>query len=799
MAKLSRRAFLRVTGAGAFAATLSGLSARTRLLRALTPEQQAVAQKRQEVWRPTVCQQCQAGCGLLVRVVDGRAVKMEGNPLHPINEGKICPKAQAGLQVLYDPDRIKGPMRRVGERGDGRWESISWEEGIDEVVSRLGALRDEGQPHSVVLLTGRVLGQMDGLLTRFCDAYGTPNRISHDSICSSTTEIGHWLTQGQRSFLAYDWEKTNYLLSFGVSFLESWRPTVRNAKAYGFMRRGRAQGRLRMIQVDTRFSITAAKADEWVPIQPGTDGALALGIAYVIINEDLFDQDFVREHTFGFDDWTDESGVRHMGFKTLVLRDYVPSQVESITGVPVETIARLGREFATTRPAAAIGDRGISMWSNGLFNQMAVHALNALVGSIDGPGGVLTQRNPRFLPWPALAPDRVAEKGRSQARVDHAGTRRYPLAYDVYQQLPDSVTNEDPYPVNALLLYYTNPLFSSPQLQRAHEAFEKVPFIVSFSPFFDESSARSDLILPDHTYLERLQDVEPPPGLGHPVVGLAQPAVAPLFDTWHTGDVILEIARGLGEPVSQSFPWRSFAEVVQYRISGLWRSEQGDITATEFEFFWDEFARRGVWSDESYRLGNWGRVLATPSGKFEFFSQTLRDGLAEVADGDLEELLGELGVQATGDEVYLPHYEPPATEGASEEYPFFLNTYKLMAHAEGRGSNLPDLQEILGLHVKRKWDSWVEINPGVARALGIANHDWVWVESPSGDKLKVRAVLYAGARPDVVCIPFELGHRAYGRWARDRGVNPNWLIANQTARLTGALAPFATRVKIYRA
>jgi anaerobic selenocysteine-containing dehydrogenase len=787
-----------MAGVGTAAAALYEIGPRTPLLSALGPEEQAAAQAHQEVWRSTICQQCQAGCGLLVRVVDGRAVKIEGNPLHPSNKGKICPKAQAGLQVLYDPDRIKGPMRRVGERGEGRWEPISWDEAIGQVVSKLAELRDGGQSHTVVFLTGRVLGQMEGLLARFCQAYGTPNHVTHSSISAATTEVAHWLTQGQRSFFGYDWEHTNYLLSFGVSMLEAWRPTVRNVKAYGHMRRGRPHRRLRMVQVDTRFSITAAKADEWVPIRPGTDGALALGIAYVIINEELYDKDFVAQRTLGFEDWTDEEDVQHIGFKSLVLRDYAPAQVAAITGVPAETITRIAREFATTRPSVAIGDRGISMWSNGLFNQMAVHALNALVGSIDTRGGVLTQRKVPFLHWPELAPDAVAEEGRAQPRVDLTGTRRYPLADDVYQQLPESIADDDPYPVNALFLYYTNPLFSSPEVGRFYEAFEKVPFIVSFSPFLCDSTAYADLILPDHAYLERLQDVPLPPSLGYPVVGLGQPVVAPLFDTRHTGDVLLEIARGLGEPMARSFPWRSFAAVVQYRISGLWRSEQGDITATEFDFFWEEFTRRSVWSAPPYNFGEWGRVLATPSRRFEFYSQTLRDELAKVAGDDLEELLEELGVQARGDEMYLPHYEPPRAVGDPQEYPFFLNTYKLMTHAEGRGANSPQLQEMLGLHVNRRWDSWLEINPGVARALGIADDDWVWVESPLGEKIKVRAVLYPGARPDVVCIPFELGHRAYGRWAKGRGVNPNWLIANETAGLTGALAPFATRVKVYK-
>ncbi len=144
--------------------------------------------------------------------------------------------------------------------------------------------------------------------------------------------------------------------------------------------------------------------------------------------------------------------------------------------------------------------------------------------------------------------------------------------------------------------YYTNPLFFSPEVRPFYEAFEKVPFIVSFSPFLDDSTAFADLVLPDHSYLERLHDVSPPPSLGYPVVGLGQPVVAPLFDTRHTGDVLLDLVHGLGEPVGQSFPWRSFAEMVQYRISGLWYAELGDITATEFEFCWEEFAWRSLLS-----------------------------------------------------------------------------------------------------------------------------------------------------------------------------------------------------------
>jgi anaerobic selenocysteine-containing dehydrogenase len=801
MAKISRRTFLKVLGASTTAATAYELRRGGSLLRALTQEEEAALQAPQEQWLPTVCGQCPAGCGIMVRVVEGRAVKIDGLPAHPSNRGKTCPKGQNGLQVLYDPDRIQGPMKRAGERGGGDWQAISWDEAIAEVASRLSDLRAAGEPHTSVVLAGRVQGQMEGLLRRFCEAYGTPNYVDHDSISMASTKLAHRYSVGHHALFGYDWENTNYLLSFGVAFLEAYQPTVRNLLLHGFMRRGRPQQRTRIVQVDTRFSITAAKSDEWVPILPGTDGALALGMAYVIISEDLYDHEFVTNHSFGFDDWTDDAGVTHLGWKSLVVRDYGPGQVEALTGVPADTIARLAREFATTPPAVAIANRSVSMQSNGLFNQMAVEALNALVGSFDRAGGAMIQRQASYLPWPEVRLDATAEGGLNQPRIDHAGSDRFPLAEAVYQQLPESIANDDPYPVNALFLYYTNPLFASPEVEPVREALKKVPFIVSFSPFMDDSAQYADLIMPDHVYLERLQDVEMVPSTGYPVVGLRQPVVAPLFDTRNTGDVLVQVAKKLGGAVALAFPWDSFEEVLQYRVNGLWRSEQGDIIATQYQFFWEEFRRQSYWSDPPYRFGEWSRVFRTPSGRYEFYAQGLRNELAEAAGGEdrIDSLLERMDVQARGDEAFLPHFESPHFVGDPAEYPFFLNTYKLMTHAEGRGANQPHLQEILCTYLNQAWDSWVEINPQVAGHLGIADGDDVWVESPTGERVRVKAVLFEGARPEVVNIPFELGHEGYGRWATGRGVNPNRLVVNDTSPLTGSLNPFATRVKIYKA
>jgi anaerobic selenocysteine-containing dehydrogenase len=792
--KIRRRDFLKLSAAGSAVTALGKAFAEPFFEPALQEEAYT------EQWIPTICLMCPGGCGILVRTINGRAVKVEGNPLHPVNTGKVCPKANASLQVLYDPDRIQGPMRQMGERGKGEWRPISWDEAITLIVERLTTIRDNFGPPSLAFLSGRAHGQMVGLIDRFMDAFGSPNHIRHDSLSVDGERIANELTFGHRDQLAYDWEKCNYVLSFGCAFLEASRPTVRQIRAFGAMRRDRPNRRAKFVQIDTRFSITAAKADEWISIQPGTDGALALGIANVILAEELYDADFVRKHTFGFEDWTDLDGNAHEGFRAFVLRNYHPTQVATITGVDADTIIRLAREFATTQPGIATGGRGVSIHTNGVFNWMAIQALNALVGSIEIPGGIKVHNHPPFAAWPKLPGDPVAERGRALPRIDGAGTIEHPLATSVYQNLADRILNKEPYPLSALILYYTNPLFSAPDVGRFYEAFREIPFILSFSPFLDDSSKFADLILPDHTFLERLQDEEIEPSLGYSVVGLRQPVVNPLLDTRDTGDVLIQIAQKMGGAMRDAFPWENFSQVVQYRLSGLWASERGSIRATEFSHFWHELTSQSVWHDAPYSFGQWGRVFNTPSGKFEFYSQTLRSRLNKLnAEGSLDNLLQDLGISARGDEAFMPHYEAPRQIGELYEYPFTLNTYKLMAHAEGRGANSPWLQEKIGLHIKRQWKMWVEINPEIAAQLSIVDGDWVWVESPNQQRIKLQAALYAGTRPDTVNIPFEQGHRAYGRWAEGRGENPNWLVSNENETLSGIAAWSATRVKVYKA
>jgi anaerobic selenocysteine-containing dehydrogenase len=765
MRQISRRTFLKLAAISTTAAAL--YKSTGSILHALSYVNQ-ITFPGEGVSMPSVCQLCPAECGIRVRVVEGMAVKIDGSLQNPNNQGRTCPKGQAALQLLYNPDRIQTPLKRVGERGEGQWQAISWQEAVEAVASRLRDIRQAGTPERIAFLTNRPPGLLGETIAYFCRALGTPNAID---LHTDARRQALLLTQGWAGPPGYDLDRTRYLLSFSSPLLEWAQPTVRWLRAYSYIRRGRPGNRGRIVQIDPRFSVTASKADEWVPIKPGTEGALAFGLAWVILRERLYDADFVSQHGYGFEPWRDA-----------VLASYSPAQVTTLTGVPEKTIRRLAREFAGMRPAIAVAGEGVGQQANGLASQLAIHTLNALIGSIDVPGGVVMQRKPPLQPWPEIPPDDASAQDMDQPRLD--GSVRFPLVDSVPHRLPDNLLTGKPYPVEALLTYWANPLHDSPAAGLWREALKKLPFIVSFDPFIEETSAYADYVLPDHTFLERWIAAPLAPSLGYPVLALGRPVVEPLYDTQSFGDTLIQLAREAGEGPGSAFPWPDYSELLRFRLEGLRESERGSIRSTTAAAFWQELTTRGVWVDSPYRFASapeaepdaWQAILATPSGKFEFTPQVFETQIPKQP----------------------PYYEPPRFEGEGETYPFHLHLYTLMAQASGPGAaNLPHLHELYGLQFKEMWGNWVEIHPEAAHELRIKDGDEVWVESPMG-RIRLPVRLFEGAQPEVVNIPAGLGHTADGRWAQGIGANPEKLIRHHLVdELTGIVARQGMRVKVY--
>ena len=803
--RVTRRGFLQVLGGTA----TGGALIKQRLVKAedagqdlnkwATPE---------EIIVPSICQQCPGGCGLLVRTLDGEAAGISGNPLHPINRGALCPKAFGGLQLLHDPNRLKGPLVRDGERG--RFRPVGWDEALSIVTARLSDLRAKALSHTVAILGGQYRGYRDTLWKRFAEAYGTPNYIRVRCLPPEKPALAHRLMQGVTTPLGYDLGETQFILSFGAGLLEAWLGPVHTSQAFARLRRSEERPRGRFVQVDPRRSPTAIKADRWVPIVPGTDGILALGIANALIREGLYDKEFVEEHTFGFEDWVDERGERHEGFKDLILRDYGLLTVSAATGVPVRAILEIARGLGTIKPALVIGERGPAYGPDDLHTRMAIHSLNALVGSIGVRGGLLIQGDLPLAPLSPVKQDEAAQRGLGQARIDGAGRGEYLLASDAPQVLAERILSANPYPINALFLFATNPLANHPTKAELARALDRVPFIVSFSPFLDESSSMADLILPDHTYLERWQDDQVTHLAGFTCFSLARPAATPLHQTRNTADVVLRLAKALGGSVAENLRWENFEDLLREGARGLYEAKRGYVISAyaeeslrkilerqgywipefeSFDEFWEALGKRGAWWDPTVLPVSREALHTTPSRKFEFYSTRLRRLVDEAVRR--EEKTGSfvraLGGQDRGDLLFLPAVAVPSAQEPGE-FPLRLNTYRLMSRPTGGGRNQPWLLEQPAVHVRATWERWVEIHPKTAAGLGVKDGDWVWVESAKG-RIRLKCKLYGGTRPDVVHIPLFGGE----------GPNPNDLIANEVDPFRGFGLLNTTKVRVRKA
>ncbi|MFC1918383.1 molybdopterin-dependent oxidoreductase [Chloroflexota bacterium] len=761
---VDRRTFLKVsaiTGAAVAASRIIKYPRVSQLVSSQENTEGVITEK----WVNTSCLNCSTRCATRVRVVNGKAVRIAGNPLSHMSEGEICPRGHIGLQVLYDSNRISGPLKRTnpmkGRGVDPKWVPVSWSEALGEVTGRLKSLRDKAQPHKLLLLHGLNTISDEDIIYHFAEAYGTPNVISRSALENEAEKLGRWMADGNYSHIGYEFGQTNYILAFGASIIESEKPLARNLRMWGRIRRERAI-RAKVVVVDPRYSITAAKADQWLPVNPGTDGALAMAVAHVIISEGLYDTEFINNRSTGFEE-----------YKAVVLNGYSPEKVAAVTGIDADTIRRIAREFAQTKPAVAWMGRGASGWPNASYTSYAVFCLNALVGSIDVPGGVIYQEKPEYRDMPEPVTDDIARQGKTELRLDFGKASLLPAAAAATNQVADSIVIDTPYPVELAIGLNSNFNMSAPGTLRWDEALKKVPYYVHIAPFVSEMAEYADMVLPSPSFLEEWGYDHSPPGSGFAELKLKQPVVEPLYDTKSITDVIFEIAKGVGGTVARSFTHigDDVQGFVKYR--------------TEAIIPWQEFQEKGVWVGPAYQYRKYDSIFNTPSGKFEFYS------------GNLGNLLKKSGKDDSG-LVCLPHYEEVEFLGDKGSYPLTLLTYQPLLNIENGNQNYPWAQEIFLVMHGVGWANFVEINSETAHALGIRDKEMVWVKSPF-NQIKVRARVIEGMHPQVVSIACGQGHYANGSWQKGIGVNPNEIIGVDYDRLSGQSSFFNTRVRVYKA
>jgi anaerobic selenocysteine-containing dehydrogenase len=747
---MDRRRFIKISALTGTSATLASCGNPEYHLIRFAPEDRLVPGI--EVWKPSICPLCPAGCGLTVRVMEGDAEvmregkrgvtkmglakKLEGDPQHPVNQGKLCTRGLAAIEITYHPDRVGHPLKRAGARGDGKFEEISWEQALSDLIAKLDALAASNNQKALTILMARRNGMRQALMTQFADQFGAPGPIAFEFFDDDVVRRANRLSFGREQLPTLDLAESKYVISFGADFLGTWNSPVSQNVGYGHMRQGRPGDRGKFVQVEYRMSQTGANADEWLPVKPGTEGVLALGLAHVIMKCGERQPADAGRAGLLIEGWMDG------------LSRYTPEEVEKKTGAAAKRVERLANEFAQQTPAIAIAAGAAAAHTNGLFNAVAVNALTALVGSVEIPGGIYFTAN--------------SESGTNFAKYSEIGVR------------PQT---------QILLVDGANPVFASPHAWAVKDALMKIPYIVSFGNFIDETSVLSDLILPDHSFLESWVHAAPESGAKVAVSTVAPPVMQPLHDTRSTPDVLLEVSRKISKPLN--LPWQKFEDMLKAAptVGALGEAQARQRAALRGEA--QARQRAALRNERPGRSAERKRDSAQPQD-----AERKRDS-AQPQDAERKR------DSAQPQETTAPtvKYTEPEFDGDPNQYGFLLLPYPSIAFLDGSLAHLPLLQELPDPMTSGMWSSWVEINTQTAERLGIRQGDLVEITSSQGS-IQMAAFLSPGVAPDVIAIPVGQGHENYTRYATDRGQNPIRILAPMKELNTGALAWAATKVRI---
>jgi len=730
---VNRRSFLKSGALGAGAAvTLAGCGRREESLLPILVSEDTIIPGTDR-WVPSTCGLCTAGCGILVRTMMGEATvakderqfrqlvaqakKIEGNPRHPVNQGGTCALGQAAPQVLYHPDRIKQPLRLAGPRGSGKYSPISWDEAFGLLVSKLVPLVGSPSAGGLAAIAGVSSSARVRLLGEFLAAVGSSRVYMMEEPGLAVLREANRRMYGRDRLEQHDLENALYFISFGANILESHTSPVRYNRGLSHFRRGRPGLRGKFVQVESRFSLSAANADEWLGPRPGTEGKIALAMTCVILNEGLSHGE------------TPGNTANLAEFSAWVLENYAPDKVAHETDVPAHKIERIAREFARHQPGFALAGGAAVSHSHGLFTATAVQALNAVVGCPGRQGGIS---------WLPVA----GSIGVSAQRLSQYWGDRF---------LNDSGL------ISVLLLWDSNPLYCSPAGLALSQALDRIPFVVSFATLLDETSTHADLILPDRTFLEVWDVVEPSVTCGPRALSIVQPAVHAMHESRDRADVLLSLAARLGGAVGQALLDGDFSSYLKRRLERSDALGRGSFVQPDGESFWSALKEEGVWFD------------AGPE------HAPVRADLSAIRE------LAEAGAA-------------PEVPAESELY---LVPFATVGIRDGVGASLPWMQEMPDPMTSVAWGSWAEIHPHTAQRLGIKDGEWIWLVSRVG-RMKVPALISPAARPDIVGVPFGQGHGFSGRYATARGANAWEIIEPHRVGGTGEPAWAATRVRIER-
>jgi len=689
----------------------------------------------------SLCFMCSVRCPIRVLAKDGQVNWIEGNPHVPGMEGSLCPRGAAGVNMLYDNERVQTPLIREGKRGEGKWRKVSWDEALDYVAEKLKGIIDTHGGQSVVL------GERTQLATHvsktFLKAIGSPNHFTHDALCKGSVNTAcrslFGYTDAQMSM---DYKNTKHIVLYGRNIFEAV-----SVKEVNNLTAALEKG-AKLTYIDPRVTITATKAHRYWMIRPGTDLALNYALIHVVLKEGLYDKEYVDRWVLGLSELRD------------FVQSYTPEWAEAETGIPANEIVALAREISQDKPSVIFhfGYRGAN-YENEIYQRRSILLLNALMGSIEAKGGFFFKKGPGEVggkPAQKLTEQEKKFPKIDVPRFDKVGTKDFPLPdpnHGVGQMLPHAILNEDPYPLKALISYRFEPLGSIPDVNLTKKALDKLDLIVTIDINHSDIAWYSDVVLPESTYLERTDSVQQANGL-KPQMFLRKKVVEPRYNTREGAMILKQIAERLG--TGDYFPYQDMEDLVRWQLEPTGFSledfeAKGFVAYCKDPIFWDR--KDGI-------------KFKTPSGKIEFTSSLLED-------------------------AGYPSFPPYEAVEQPEGNRFRLVTGRVALHTHLSTQNNPYLNEIVGENVL-----W--INSEKATALGIGDKDEVEVASEQG-KGRIRALVTDLIHPETVFMLHGFGHEAkLASRSYNRGVNDGLLMKNVSDKIGGSPALHETFVTVNR-
>jgi thiosulfate reductase / polysulfide reductase chain A len=727
---LNRRNFLHICGLGSLGATLGGC-----LPWPSVHAKEGIVADRVV---PTTCEMCFWKCGVEAHVRGDEVVALTGNPHHPLSRGRLCPRGVGGLGLLYDPDRLNMPLIRVGERGSQEFRVATWEEALDVTANGFRRVIDEYGPEALALFYHGAGGSFFKTLMK---GMGSANIAAPSyAQCRGPREVGFELTfgEGVGSPEILDIPDTRLLVLIGSHLGENMHNTQVQDFAAGLSRG------MRLITVDPRYSVAAGKSDHWLPIKPGTDIALILGWANHIIQEELYDKNYIANNAVGFEK-----------FATEVSR-YTPEAVYSETGIKPEQLIQTAKEIAMAAPHAIIHPgRRVTWYGDDTQRSRAIALLNGLLGNWAHRGGFYIPSKSELKAHP-MQP-KVEGLAPASDRVDGA----FPFANEnLASGLRDATLTGQPNQLKAWMVYGTNLPKVLPNPAETIEAIQKLDFLAVVDVLPVEITGYADVILPECTYLERHDDLIAP-WYREPYIGLRQPVIPPLGESKPGWWMVKELAKRLG--LQSHFPWENPIELHDARL------EASGYTITQRQQLRDQGALETA-ADPHFQPSEIPYEFGTPSGKIEFWSQQLAD---------------------TGFDP-IPVYKRPEQP---EQGSFRLLTGRAPVHTFSRTTNNARLLDQFPEN-----EVWVQRS--IASDLGIKNGDRVMLVNQDGAEtgpVKVKAT--ERIRGDCVFMVHGFGHRskklrrAYGNGGDDNAVTTQYAV-DPLMGGTGMSVNFVTLKKV---